>query len=316
MKEDIKYAICDGDMELSPYKKMDMLDDQQIVCEILRDTTSNVAKKLFYSLSGAEGLSKKGVDECINAYARSHNVSFTEKHAQVLPCPLDPEYVLFSAEVEEHKEIEGKKVHVQTVVGSKRQWTKFKKKDKSIHDDPFWFEKGTAKALRNAKIRLIPIQNQIDLLEQAKAASSSRNAYNRQHQNRGQQQQQIPQNQQRQIEPPKPTVEQLLQNREWMKRTMPWNINAIIGEETRYNITCKWDEIERYDGIRTRKGEIVGVRRYLHMCEGTENGVYFTAALKILKEQQQSSENEQGKLFDNAQEQQQHNDPEDVEVSA
>jgi tellurite resistance-related uncharacterized protein len=64
---------------------------------------------------------------------------------------------------------------METVFGTKRQWIKEQRKDKSILDDKFWFEKGAAKALRNARSRLIPAEIQATIISLAKSSGKVKN---------------------------------------------------------------------------------------------------------------------------------------------
>jgi hypothetical protein len=56
---------------------------------------------------------------------------------------------------------------MEAVNGTKRQWVKMKSKGKIV-DDPFWYEKGAMKALRNARSRLIPEEIRSKIITLAK----------------------------------------------------------------------------------------------------------------------------------------------------
>jgi tellurite resistance-related uncharacterized protein len=99
-----------------------------------------------------------------------------EDSIEYSPCPISGEHVLFKAQVRRvliNKD--GSRVPMETVFGTKRQWIKEQRKDKSIFDDKFWFEKGAAKALRNARSRLIPAEIQATIISLAKSYGKVKN---------------------------------------------------------------------------------------------------------------------------------------------
>jgi len=143
--------------EKDVYALMDRLDDDLIKAEI----ENRIVKTWIYSFQSQgktlEGLSKVGVDACCSEMAKNGHV-IREGEVRFQVDPTDREYVLFMVSatrvlVDPER---GEEQAFETVWGEKRQWTKFRKKDGTIVDDNFWFEKGAQKAARNARARLIP----------------------------------------------------------------------------------------------------------------------------------------------------------------
>jgi hypothetical protein len=155
---------------------MDKLDDEIILAEL----ENRVVSTWVYSFPGQDGktqtgLSKRGVDEACTEMAKKGHV-IEEDSIEYSPCPISGEHVLFKAQVRRvliNKD--GSRVPMETVFGTKRQWIKEQRKDKSIFDDKFWFEKGAAKALRNARSRLIPAEIQATIISLAKSSGKVKN---------------------------------------------------------------------------------------------------------------------------------------------
>jgi len=138
------------------YQIMDAMDDEIIKAEL----ENRVVKTWVYSYRGSdgkqvEGLSKVGVDACCTEMAKTGHV-IREGEVKFSADPTNKEYILFMGQATRHVLDGEKHIEMEVVNGTKRQWIKMKRKDGSIVDDPFWFEKGAMKALRNARSRLIP----------------------------------------------------------------------------------------------------------------------------------------------------------------
>jgi hypothetical protein len=137
------------------YQVMDHLDDSLIEAEL----ENRIADTWVYSFSSGgkqqTGLSKVGVDECCNEMAKQGNI-IREGKVEYQRDPISDEHVLFQGiATRVVHDREGNEAMMESVNGTKRQWVKMKLKDGKVVDDPFWFEKGSMKALRNAKSRLI-----------------------------------------------------------------------------------------------------------------------------------------------------------------
>jgi len=84
--------------------------------------------------------------------------------------PTDPEYVLFRAVVQRVvvNPKTGESCLLDKAIGTKRQWTKMRLKSGDVVKDPFWYEKGSMKAIRNAKVRLLPESIKSAIITKAK----------------------------------------------------------------------------------------------------------------------------------------------------
>lgn len=139
------------------FQKFDELDDQIIINEL----ENRVVEEWVYHFKpeGAPevwGIGKAGIDGCSTEMGKK-GIALREEKVDVIPDPTNAQYVLCSARVSKHYVgKDGAEAMIETAIGTKRQWTKMKLRNGDIVTDPFWYEKGTIKALRNAKSRLIP----------------------------------------------------------------------------------------------------------------------------------------------------------------
>uniref|UniRef100_A0A6M3XZI6 Uncharacterized protein n=1 Tax=viral metagenome TaxID=1070528 RepID=A0A6M3XZI6_9ZZZZ len=162
----MKTALVSQDR--NPYQVMDILDDELIKAEL----EHRIVDTWVYSFSSGgtlqTGLSKVGVDACCTEMAKAGNV-IREGEVKFQRDPTDPEYILFQGSAKRFAIThEGKEIEMESVNGTKRQWTKMKKKDGKVVDNPFWFETGAMKALRNARARLIPEEIRTKIISLAK----------------------------------------------------------------------------------------------------------------------------------------------------
>ena len=158
--------------EASVFALFDKLDDAVIAAEI-EGKLVNECVYHFAPAGGKEvwGIGKKGVDLCIQEMAKK-GMAVRDDDVTWTVDPMDPEYMLFKAHVRrifvKNPASGGGEAEVDTAIGLKRQWTKMQRRDKSIVADPFWFEKGGQKAIRNARLRLIPEEIQSTIIAFAK----------------------------------------------------------------------------------------------------------------------------------------------------
>lgn len=150
--------------EVNVFALFDKLDDELILAEL----ENRVANTWCYHFSqqGQEvwGLSKKGVDQALMELEKQGLV-YDEPIVTIQADPTDPEYVLFFSNIRKFRyDREYRKIDMGSVSGYKRQCVKMK----NGTDDPFWFEKGAAKATRNAKSRTIPIEIETKIIALAK----------------------------------------------------------------------------------------------------------------------------------------------------
>jgi len=153
------------DAPVTVYQVFDALDDEQIVAEI----EGRITQAWVYDAGGKIGISKKGVDQCTLEMAKQGWV-FNELNVDIKDDTSDPEYRLFSAKVQAYRfSKSGDKFEQGIQIGSKRQWIKMKDHG-NIVPDPFWYEKGCAKAIRNAKMRFIPVEIEAAIVALSKQA--------------------------------------------------------------------------------------------------------------------------------------------------
>ncbi len=148
------------------FARFDQLDDEAILAE-LEGRLTEVAVYHF-NQQGKEiwGISKVGIDWATTELAKKGYILRDEKMDYQVD-PTDPNYVLFTATVGKYFVAkDGAEAQGDAAIGNKRQSIKMQKRDGTTTPDPFWFEKGSQKAIRNARMRLIPeeIKSQIILM--------------------------------------------------------------------------------------------------------------------------------------------------------
>ena len=136
----------------APYQAMDFADDDQILSEI-QGKGAEIADEWIYTFrSGGKevtGLSWMGTKNAIYYFRRKKMADLYITDMEFIEDPTDKEYMLFKARCED-------KINGGGIWGVKRQWTKMKLRDGSVVVDPFWYEKGTSKAQRNAMQAMMP----------------------------------------------------------------------------------------------------------------------------------------------------------------
>jgi hypothetical protein len=140
----------------SIFRTLDGLDDELIKAEL----ENRITKVWVYSFKQGgktiTGLSKVGVDAACTEMAKSGHI-IEEGLVEHQMDPTDENFVLFKVTASRYlvNLDTGQRIKMETVNGTKRQGVKMKAKGKWI-GDPFWYEKGAMKAVRNARSRLIP----------------------------------------------------------------------------------------------------------------------------------------------------------------
>lgn len=139
-----------------PYLLMDDKDDEQIMAEI-QNIGSTVADKWVYVFTNSDGkqvtgLSWVGTKNAAYYMRRKKIVNVSIEDIKYEKDPTDPDYMLFTAKVKDL-------ITGAITIGTKRQAiytvVKGNQLDKG-RKDPFWFEKGSSKAKRNAIQDLMP----------------------------------------------------------------------------------------------------------------------------------------------------------------
>ena len=154
--------------ETEVFTYLDNLDQKSII-----DDIKGVSKDLawVYAFKDKKGkdhydLTKDGIDECMRQLTAAQK-AFTRETIQVLS--NDDREVLFSTKVERWAlDPDGREHLLDSRIGLKRQSKmKWSKEKNRMVIDPFWFEAGGQKALRNANKRLIPTEMKMGLIEDA-----------------------------------------------------------------------------------------------------------------------------------------------------
>jgi len=165
LDEPTEKSITPAGTSHSAFQVFDALDDEAIVAEI----EGRPIETWCYAAEGGLRLSKKGVDQCILELERQ-GWFYEEETLQCQQDPTNPEFVLFSAKVKKFRITQdGKRIECGTTIGTKRQSVLMKKRDGTLEEDPFWYEKGAMKAIRNAKLRTIPSELEQKIISLAKA---------------------------------------------------------------------------------------------------------------------------------------------------
>lgn len=136
----------------APFELMDAADDEQILAEV-KGKGAVVAEDWIYSFmqDGKEitGLSWMGTKNAAFWFARKGFCKLDVTDVTVEPDPTNPEYMLCKARVQDQ-------INGNSMFGFKRQWTKIMTRSRGAIDNPFWYEQGTSKAMRNAMQSMMP----------------------------------------------------------------------------------------------------------------------------------------------------------------
>ncbi len=150
------------------FAKFDELDDKAIIAQLEGKIVKTAVYHFVEGSTDIWGIGKIGVDMCAEEEAR-RGVAIRDGDVHWAIDPTDPEYVLFTATVS--RWIVGKtgaEAQLDTAIGTKRQGIKLKLKSGQIVPNKFWFEQGSQKAIRNARLRLIPQEIQAKIIQFAK----------------------------------------------------------------------------------------------------------------------------------------------------
>ncbi len=158
--------------ESDVFAYLDSLDEEVIVNQLLGLAVTQDA--WVYSFKDKKGktnedLTKIGVDEAIRLMSEKEKVFLRE---DVLKVFEDEETCRFVVRVERYLvDKEGKETLLDSRIGAKKQdKKKYLKKSQKWIPDPFYFEAGLQKAIRNANKRFIPQSIKQQLIEAAKKA--------------------------------------------------------------------------------------------------------------------------------------------------
>lgn len=164
--EERKLAV----VEHESFEAIELADEELIVAEI----AGRVTDKFVYEMKGMRadngepviGLSYAGTNWACREYAKQGECIRVMGRPEILPDPLNPQYVVavvtvqrFAIDPETKRE-----TPLDSTFGIKRQWSMMKKKKwengvcvgEEVIPDPFYMEKSLSKAIRNGKQALIP----------------------------------------------------------------------------------------------------------------------------------------------------------------
>lgn len=169
-KEDTGKDLTVAGQDIDIFQRFDALDDKVIISE-LENRVVDAWVYHFKPKNAPEvwGMGKAGIDGCMIALGKK-GIALREEDVRHEIDPTNAQYVLFTAKVSKHLiDKKGDEAMVESAIGTKRQWTKMLLKNGDVVVDPFWFEKGSIKALRNAKARLIPEEIKAKIITFAKS---------------------------------------------------------------------------------------------------------------------------------------------------
>ena len=161
-----------------PFHVMDTWDEEAL----LQEMQGAIAKTLVYEFQqGGQtitGLSKVGVDECCLVLAEQGQVIREEEIEYTILGEGEQREALFKARAARYAVGTGGEVLLDKVLGVKRQPLYEMRKGK-LTLNPFWFEVGAMKAIRNARFRLIPGKVREGVIAAAKQVGNVRHASDR-----------------------------------------------------------------------------------------------------------------------------------------
>lgn len=143
--------------DFDPFRAMDKLDDELFLEEMKGRIVDTWAYSFRQDGKDVNGLSKVGVDQACREMAKSGEV-IREENVEYTIDPTDKRYILFkgfASRIAVAKD--GREVVLDRTIGTKRQCVFIATKEKGITDkvNPFWYEQGAMKSLRNARMRLL-----------------------------------------------------------------------------------------------------------------------------------------------------------------
>ena len=151
------------------WQVMDSWDDEQILAELEGRVTPG--KKLVYKFrqAGQEviGLGKEGVDLCCQILIEQGQViRELELRVEYDGEGVSREALFFSKAGRFAVAVSGE-LMLDTVIGTKRQPLYRANREGELEYNPHWFEQGATKALRNARLRLLPLRLREFVMAQA-----------------------------------------------------------------------------------------------------------------------------------------------------
>ena len=236
----------------------------------------------YYSLLDGKGrwlLTKAGIAKCV-AQMRDDGQIISEESLQYEVDPHNRDYVLFVTKASlTHN---GQK---SFAIGTKRQW-KYRVLSEDCEEgwrgdvvfDRYWFEKGSEKALVNAKRKLIPFALQQKVIDESRGAVVADDDRNMQLSRSRED-----------------CIAYYVKFQRWLDDELPFAVTVIEGGRRCSRMFTWRCLLESESDIVTRSGRVVGLHQYLHMLEGYQHkkdsrlGYKACAALVLHKERNSSA---------------------------
>lgn len=150
-------------MGVEPYLLFDRADDEGIIARI---RGAALKRYVYHFKQGGQeiyGLGIDGAEACKRELARAGEV-LEEDDVQIERD--EPEAAYFKARCSRWAaNKEGKRIKLDSTLGMKRQAKFITRRDGTIEPNPFWFEQGCSKAIRNAILNLTPMEIQERVIE-------------------------------------------------------------------------------------------------------------------------------------------------------
>jgi len=144
------------------FSLMDRLDDELILAELKGEILEAYVYDFEVAGRQVRGLSKAGIDAaCAEVARRGEAIRELE-----IEWEITEEAGLFAVKAARFAIMEdGTERQLDAVIGTKRQPKTLTLRTGESVEDPFWFEKGSAKAGRNARRRLLPEKLIVELVK-------------------------------------------------------------------------------------------------------------------------------------------------------
>lgn len=143
---------------LDPWQVMDQWDDEAIIAALQGSTSGRLAYRFKADGKTVVGLGKEGVDLCCEILlTQGHVLRELETKFEMLGEGVSAE-ALFTAKAGRFAVGVNGELCLDTVIGHKRQPLYRPDRDGNLHYNTHWYEQGAQKALRNARLRLLPLR--------------------------------------------------------------------------------------------------------------------------------------------------------------
>ena len=167
LRERIETAVARNQMGLQtgpePYLLFDRADDEGIIARI---RGAALKRYVYHFKQGGQeiyGLGIDGAEACKRELARTGEV-LEEDDVQIERD--EPEAAYFKARCSRWAtNKDGQRIKLDSALGMKRQAKFLTRRDGTIEPNPFWFEQGCSKAIRNAILNLTPMEIQERVIE-------------------------------------------------------------------------------------------------------------------------------------------------------